>query len=149
MKLGRSRGVREERTDHTKIFPRVLAGSGLTWQQKVHISTFDGKLTFQCTRNSFQNPPFCPGSLQDTFVIYSSICHQHISRKYFAKRNNLVNRKYENMKIQKPSFTNRSPGGGDWGDTERGVESERMRPRVDEALAASCAVFDEPDCSSP
>ena len=26
-------------------------------------------------------PPFCSGSLQDTFTIYSSISHQHISKK--------------------------------------------------------------------
>ena len=39
-----SRGVREERTDHTKLVSRTLAGFGLTWHQKVHFSTFDGKL---------------------------------------------------------------------------------------------------------
>ena len=49
--------------------------------QKVNFSTFSGKLTFQCSRNGPQHPPFCPGSLQDTFIIYSSISHQHNFRK--------------------------------------------------------------------
>ena len=56
-----------------------------TWGQKVHFSTFFGKLTFQCSRNGIQNHPFCPGPLQDTFIIYSSILHQHIFQKYLAK----------------------------------------------------------------
>ena len=58
---------------------------GGTRCEKVHFSTFSGKLTFQCTRNGSRNPPFRPGSLQDTFIIYSSISHQYIFRKYFAK----------------------------------------------------------------
>ena len=44
LKLGRSRGVRGEGTDHTKTLSRTLAGFGLTWHRKVHFSTFDGKL---------------------------------------------------------------------------------------------------------
>ena len=28
--------------------------------------------------------PYCPGSIQDTFI-FSSISHQHISQRYFAK----------------------------------------------------------------
>ena len=107
--MGRSRGVRGERTDHTKIFRRTLAGSGLTWHQKVHFSTFSGKLTFQCSRNGPQNPPFCPGSLQDTFIIYSSISHQHNFQKYFPKKQNLENRKSENLKFQKTQVTNKCP----------------------------------------
>ena len=99
--MGRSGGVWGERTDHTKIFRRTLAGFALTWGQKVNFSTLDGKLELQCSRNSNQNLPFCPGSLQDTFIIYSSISHQHIFRTYFAKSINLDNRKSENLKIQK------------------------------------------------
>ena len=94
--MGRSGGVQGERTDHTKIFRRTLAGLGLTWNQKVHFSTFDGKLELQCTRNGIQNPPYCPGSLQDTFIIYSSISDQHIFQKYVARRKNL-----ENLEISK------------------------------------------------
>ena len=41
------------------------------------------------------------GSLQDTFIIYSSISHQHMFRKDFAQNNNLENRKSENRKIPK------------------------------------------------
>ena len=98
LKLARSWGVRGERTEHTKIFSRTLAGFGLTCGQKVHFSTFDGKLDLQCIRNGPQNPPFCPGSLQDTFIIYSSILHQHIFQKYFAKRKRS---RIENLKIWK------------------------------------------------
>ena len=53
----------------------------LTWHRQIHFSTFDGKLTFQCIRNGPQNTPFCPGSLQDTFIIYSLISHQHNYQK--------------------------------------------------------------------
>ena len=63
------RGVRGERTEHTKLFSRTLAGFGLTWHPKVHFSTFDGKLELQCIRNGPQNPLLCPGSLRDTFII--------------------------------------------------------------------------------
>ena len=104
--LRRSGGVREERTDHTKRFRRTLAGFGLTWGSETPLFNIDGKLTFRCTRNGPQNPPFCPGSLQDTFIIYSSILHQHNFQKCFAKRK--ISR-IENLKIQKPRFANRSP----------------------------------------
>ena len=85
-KLGRSRGVRGERTDHTKIFRRTLAGIGLTRPQRVHFSTFDGKLELQCTRNGPQNHPFCPGSIQDTFIIISSISHHKDYPTIFRKK---------------------------------------------------------------
>ena len=49
------------------------------------LTTFSGKLTFQNSRNDIRNLPFCPGSLQDTFIIYSSISHQQIFQKHFAK----------------------------------------------------------------
>ena len=99
LKLERSRGVREKRTEHTQLFSRTLAGFGLTWHQKVHFSTFYGKLEFQCTRNGPQTPPFWPGSLQDTFIIYSSISHQHIFQKPFAKQKQIS--RIENLKIWK------------------------------------------------
>jgi len=53
----------------------------------VHFSEI---LEFQCTRNCHQNLPFCPGSLQDTFIIYSSISHQHISPKMFPGKQKLI-----------------------------------------------------------
>ena len=108
--MGRSRSVRGERTEHAQLFFRTLAGFDVRWHQKVNFSTFYGKLTFQCTRNGLQNHPFCPRSLQDTFIIYSSISRQHISRTYFTSNKNLENRNYGNLKIQKTRFTNRSPG---------------------------------------
>ena len=37
---------------------------------KSSISMIDGKLEFQCTRNGPQNPPFCPGSPQNTFISF-------------------------------------------------------------------------------
>ena len=103
------RAVREERTEHTKLDSRIFTGSGLTWHQKVNFSTFDGKLELQCIRNGLQNLPYCPGFLQNTFIIYSSISHHQIFQNHFAKNKNLENHKSENMKIQKPRFTNRNP----------------------------------------
>ena len=83
-------------TEHTQFFFGRLAGFGLTWHQEVHFSTFDGNLEFQCTRNGPQNPPFCPGSIQDTFIIiYSSISHQHM----FPKK--IANKKYLRIEILK------------------------------------------------
>ena len=98
MELGRSGGVQGDRTDRTKTAQQIFARFGLTWHRKVQLSTFSGKLTFQSTRNGLQNLPFCPGSLRDTFIIYSSISHQHIFRKYGAKRK--ISR-IENLKISK------------------------------------------------
>ena len=70
-----------------RSYMQIFSRFGLTWHRKVNFSTFSGKLTFQSTRNGPQNLPFCPGSLQDTFIIFSSISHQHIFRKYFSKKN--------------------------------------------------------------
>ena len=114
MELGRSGGVQGDRTDRTKTAQQLFARFGLTWHRKVHFSQFSGKLTFHSTRNGPQNPQFCPGSLQDTFIIYSSISHQHIFRKLFPKQKNLENRKSENLKFQKPRFTNKCPDQARW-----------------------------------
>ena len=86
--MGRSRGVREERTEHTKLFPRTFAGSGLTGHQKVHVSTFDGKMKLQFNRNGLQNPPFCPGSSHNTFVC-SLIFQNQIFQTCFCFNGNL------------------------------------------------------------
>ena len=43
-----------------------------------------GKLELQCTRNGTQKPPICPGSIQDTFLIFSSISHHQIFQTYSA-----------------------------------------------------------------
>ena len=74
--------------------------------RKVKSLTFRiyGKFESQCARNGPQNPPFCPGPVQDTFIIYSSISHQHIVRTYFATKRNLENQKPGNLKIQKVEF---------------------------------------------
>ena len=98
MELGRSGGVQGDRTDRTKTAPQIFARFGLTWHRQVHFSIFSGELTFQCSSNGPQNPQFCPGSLQDTFIIYSSISHQHIFQKCLAKRKIS---KIENLEISK------------------------------------------------
>ena len=85
MELGRSGGVQGDRTDRTKTAQQIVTRFGLTWHREINFSTFSGKLTFQCTRNGPQNLPFCPGSLQDTFIIYSSILHQQIVQKKCKK----------------------------------------------------------------
>ena len=61
LKLGRSRGVREERTEHTQLFSRTLAGSGLTRRQKVHFSTFDGKLELNVLEMALKTFHIVPG----------------------------------------------------------------------------------------
>ena len=102
-------GVSRRTAPTIRCYLQSFSRFGGTWGQKVHFSTFSGKLTFQSSRNGLQNPPYCPGSLQDTFIIYSSISHQHNFRKYFPKKANLENRKSENLKFQKPRFTNKCP----------------------------------------
>ena len=77
-----------------RSYMQIFSRFGLTWHRKVNFSTFSGKLTFQSTRNGLQNLPFCPGPLQDTFIIFSSISHQHVFRKYFSNKNP-KNRKLE------------------------------------------------------
>ena len=89
-------GVSRRTAPTIRSYLQSFSRFGGTWNQKVHFSTFSGKLTFQCSKNGLQNPPFCPGSLQDTFIIYSSISHQHIFRKYFP---NTKNSRIENLKI--------------------------------------------------
>ena len=66
--MGRSRGVREERTEQTKLFSRTFAGSGLTKRRASRFSWFLEILEFQCTRDGPQNLPFCPGSPHNTFI---------------------------------------------------------------------------------
>ena len=102
-------GVSRVTAPTIRCYLQSFSRFGGTRYRKVHFSTFSGKLTFQSSRNGLQNLPFCPGSLQDTFIIYSSISQQHIFQKYFATRNNLDNRKSENLKIQKSRFTNKCP----------------------------------------
>ena len=82
-----------------KTAQQFFARFGLTWHRKVHFPTFSGKLTFQSTRNGCQNPPFCPGALQDTFMIYSSISHQHIFSKIICKKT--TSREFKIWKFQK------------------------------------------------
>merc|ERR1712127_165785 len=84
----------------------IFSRFGCIWSRKVHFSTFSAKLTFQCRRNGPQNPPFCPGSFQNTFIIYSSISPQYIFQKYFSKTKS---RESENMKFQKNQVTNKCP----------------------------------------
>ena len=101
MELRRSRGVQGDGTDRTKTQTQIVTRFGLTWHQKVHFSEI---LEFQCTRNGIQNLQFRPGSLQDTFIIYSSISHRHILFENIAKKNknrNLGLRKTGNLCFQK------------------------------------------------
>ena len=102
--LGVWEGVQEDRADHTKLLRRSFTGFGFTRHQKVHFSTFDGKLTFQCTKSC------SPGHL---YYLFLDISPTNIS-KIFCKKKNLDYRTSEHLKIQKPRFTNRSPERGLW-----------------------------------
>ena len=53
------------------------------------------------TRNGPRNLPFCPGSLRDTFIIYSSISHQHIFPEIFVWQDKIGNRQIGNLKMWK------------------------------------------------
>ena len=53
-----------------RSYMQIFCRFGLTWYRKVNFSTFSGKQTFQSSRNGSQNLPFCPESLQDTFIIF-------------------------------------------------------------------------------
>ena len=64
-----------------------------------------GKFKFQCTRIDPQNHPHCPGSIQDTFIICSSISHHQIFLKYVAKKRNLENPvHWQKTKLKKTGF---------------------------------------------
>ena len=98
MELRRSGGVQGDGTDRTKTQTQIFTRFGLTWHRKVHFSEI---LEFQGTRNGPQNLPFCPGSLQDTFIIYSLIFHQQI---VFKNSSNKIekngNWKSENLTLE-------------------------------------------------
>jgi len=90
LKLGRPRGVLGELTGHTQRFRRTLAGFGLTWNQKIHFSTFDCKLESQCTRNDPQNLPFCQG-ISMTPLLFIPRCITNIVPKHiFPKKQILI-----------------------------------------------------------
>ena len=107
-------GVSRRTAPTIRCYLQSFSRFGGTWDQKFHFSTFLGKLTFQCSRNGPQNPVFCPGSLQDAVIIYSSISPQPIFQTYFTNKKNSI---IDNLEIQKPRFTNRSPADGplSWG----------------------------------
>ena len=53
---------------------------------------------FQCIGNGSQNEPFPPGSLQDTFIIWSVISQQHIFD--FSLKKHFDSPKSENLRIR-------------------------------------------------
>ena len=89
--LGVSRVTARTVRRHRRNFSRDLV------LHDIRKSTFSEILEFQCTRNGPQILPFCPGSLQDTFIIYSSISHQHIFSKILP---NQKQRKFEIWKSE-------------------------------------------------
>ena len=100
----RSGGVQGDGTDRTKTQTQIFTRFGLTWHQRIHFSDI---LEFQCIRNGPQNLSFCPGSFQDTFIIYSSISHQHIFSKIFP-----IKMKTGILVSENPEFVSGSPPGG-------------------------------------
>ena len=91
-KLGRSRGVQAERTDHTKTFRRTLAGFGLAWDQKVHFSTFDRNWNFNVLEMAFKALGFVQG-LSRTPLLFIS---RYLTNICFIFSPN--NRKSRNLK---------------------------------------------------
>ena len=66
-----------------------------------------GKLEFQCTRNGTQNPPFCPGSPQNTFIIFFDLSRPDLCFKLVFQLSEVSNS--GNLNIGKPRFTNKCP----------------------------------------
>ena len=97
--MGRSRGVREERTDHTQLFSRTFAGFGLTGRQKVHFSTFDGKLEGDFITEWSQNLPYGPRPREQK-LLFSIFTHPII---------HLKNRRNENEDLGFPHKINEFP----------------------------------------
>ena len=93
LKLRGFRGVREERMDHTKLYSRIFTGSGLTWHQEVHFSTFDSKLESQFITEWSQNLPFGPRSREQK-LLFSILTYPII---------HLENRTNENQDLGFPS----------------------------------------------
>ena len=79
-----------------RSYMQIFSRFGLTWHRKVNFSTFSGKLTFQSTRNGPQNLPFCPGPLQDTFIIFPL----YLTNIFFEKE--IKKSKTENPKRRAP-----------------------------------------------
>ena len=107
LKLGRSKGVRGERTEHTQLFSRTFAGSGPTGRQKVHFSTFSVSWHFKVVEMAFKTIHFVQG-LSRTPLLFiprylTNIIFEHIKEK-------LENRTSENLKFRKPRFTNKCLG---------------------------------------
>ena len=107
MELGRSGGVQGDRMDRTKTVQQISARFGLTWHREVLFSTLSGKLTFQCSRNGPQNPPFVQG-LSRTPLLFIPRYLTHIFSKIILQKDKISI--IENLELQKPRFTNRSPG---------------------------------------
>ena len=102
--MGDRRSARNIRNFSVELWQDLV---GLTWHQKVHFPTFDGKLELQCTRNGPQNPPFCPGSLSRTPLLFITRYLTNINAKLISQKEQIS--RIANLKIQKPRFTNRSP----------------------------------------
>jgi hypothetical protein len=55
-------------------------------------------LKFQCTRHGSQNHQFCPGSIQDTFIIFLDLTTRFSKKN--PQRQNLENRKFGTLTKQ-------------------------------------------------
>ena len=98
----RSGGVQGDGTDHTKMQAQIFTRFGLTWHQKVHFSTFDGKLTFQSSRNG----PSKPSILSRVSPRHLYYLFLDISPTYFSKNKLATNKisRIEHLKSQKPEI---------------------------------------------
>ena len=65
------------------------------------------EISMYSTRNGSQHPPFCPGSPQNTFIIFFDMAKPFVVSKWFSQ--NRTSRTFENLEIPKPRFTNKCP----------------------------------------
>ena len=102
------RGFQEDRTDHTVLLAKFQP---IWWYMVSESPLFN--IFRQTDISIYQKWPSKPS-------ILSSVCPGHLSylflditptyfSKIFCKNKNIENRKSENLKIQKPRFTNRNP----------------------------------------
>ena len=101
-------GVSRRTAPSIRCYLQSFSRFGGTWGQKVHFSTFSGKLTFQSSRNGLQTLHIVQGLSRTPLLVIPRYLTNIIFEHIFQKKN-LENRKSENLKFQKPWFTNKCP----------------------------------------
>ena len=84
-----------------------------------------GKLGFQCTRNGSQNPPFCPGSPQNTFIFLRYFKTKFV-QIHSPEIEHLESWQYDNLKYREthfPKSTDKCPANSQLADLREPQEN--------------------------